>query len=117
MRPNRSALLLADISYSRIFSNTWLRHDERANMSAGEKRPAEIARRLARRARARSDEEAAASGWRRETFTLPRGEARDKAREWFARFPKAAYMTEIESWRELSDDRIEFTMRRLPSAD
>jgi len=26
-------------------------------------------------------------------------------------------MTEIESWRELADDRIEFTMRRLPSAD
>jgi transposase len=30
---------------------------------------------------------------------------------------KAAYMTEIESWRELPGDRIEFTMRRLPSAD
>jgi hypothetical protein len=35
----------------------------------------------------------------------------------FERFPKAAYMTEIESWRELSDDRIEFVLRRLPSAD
>ena len=44
-------------------------------------------------------------------------EAREKAREWFALFPKAAYMTEIESWRELADGRIEFTMRRLPSAD
>ena len=33
------------------------------------------------------------------------------------RFPKAAYQTEIESWRVLPDDRIEFTMRRLPSAD
>jgi hypothetical protein len=32
-------------------------------------------------------------------------------------FPKAAYMTEIESWRLLPGDRIEFTMRRLPSAD
>ena len=40
-----------------------------------------------------------------------------KAREWFERYPKAAYMTEIESWRELPDDRIEFVMRRLPSAD
>ena len=29
----------------------------------------------------------------------------------------AAYQTEIESWRILPDDRIEFTMRRLPSAD
>ena len=55
--------------------------------------------------------------WRRETFCLPRDEARAKAREWFERFPKAAYMTEIESWRELAGDRIEFVMRRLPSAD
>jgi hypothetical protein len=35
----------------------------------------------------------------------------------FARYPKAAYMTEIESWRELPDGAIEFTMRRLPTAD
>jgi len=26
-------------------------------------------------------------------------------------------MTEIESWRELAGDQIEFVMRRLPSAD
>jgi hypothetical protein len=26
-------------------------------------------------------------------------------------------MTEIEFWRELADGRIEFTIRRLPSAD
>jgi hypothetical protein len=87
-------------------------------VSAGENKPSDIARRLARRARAQADDESRReSAWRRETFTLPRAEARDKAREWFARFPKAAYMTEIESWRELADDRIEFTMRRLPSAD
>ena len=30
---------------------------------------------------------------------------------------KAAYMTEVEAWRELDDGRIEFTMRRLPTAD
>ena len=39
------------------------------------------------------------------------------AREWFDRYPKAAYMTEIEFWRELSDGRIEFVMRRLPTAE
>ncbi len=55
--------------------------------------------------------------WRRETFTLPREEARAKAREFLARFPKSAYMSEVESWRVLDGDRIEFTMRRLPSAD
>ena len=43
--------------------------------------------------------------------------SREKAREVFRRYPKPAYMTEIESWRELPDGRIEFTMRRLPTAD
>jgi hypothetical protein len=55
--------------------------------------------------------------WRRESFALPRLEARQKARDIFDRFPKAAYMTEIEFWRELEDGRIEFTIRRLPTAD
>jgi hypothetical protein len=50
-------------------------------------------------------------------FRLPRDEARETARDWFERFPKAAYLTEVESWRVLDDDLIEFTMRRLPSAD
>lgn len=53
----------------------------------------------------------------RETFCLSRDEAREKAREWFVTFPKAAYWTEVESWRQLEGDRIEFTMRRLPSSD
>ena len=56
-------------------------------------------------------------GFVRETFTLPRLDAREKAREWFERFPKAAYWTEIESWCERPGDVIEFTMRRLPTAD
>ena len=53
----------------------------------------------------------------RQTFCLGREEARAKAREWFDSFPKAAYWTEVESWRQLEGDRIEFTRRRLPSAD
>ena len=77
-------------------------------------RPGDLARRLAQTKRGRK---LARDSFRRETFALPREAARAKAREMFARFPKAAYMTEIESWRELPDDRIEFTMRRLPSAD
>jgi len=40
-----------------------------------------------------------------------------RARDWFERYPKAAYMTKVESWRQLHDGRIEFTMRRLPTAD
>lgn len=55
--------------------------------------------------------------FRRETFALPREAAREKAREMLRRYPKAAYQTVIESWRVLPGDRIEFTIRRLPSAD
>jgi hypothetical protein len=74
--------------------------------------PHDVAARAAKALRERR-----ADGFRRETFALPREEARAKAREVFRRFPKPAYMTEIESWRELPDGRIEFTMRRLPTAD
>lgn len=56
-------------------------------------------------------------GFLRETFALPRAEARNKAREWLERWPKQAYWSEVESWRERPGDVIEFTMRRLPSAD
>jgi hypothetical protein len=86
-------------------------------MATGTRKPIDLAERAASRRGKRSTAAAAEGGWRRETFCLPRDEARAKAREWFERFPKAAYMTEIESWRELADDRIEFVMRRLPSAD
>ena len=75
--------------------------------------PQDLARRMADAGARRK----AADGFRRETFALPREEARAKARAFFARYPKAAYMTEIESWRELPDDGIELTMRRLPTAD
>jgi hypothetical protein len=56
-------------------------------------------------------------GFLRETFVLPRPDAREKAREFFDRWPKQAYWTEIESWFERPGDVIEFTIRRLPSAD
>jgi hypothetical protein len=83
------------------------------------KQPVDVARRLgARRDRfPRSATARASDAWFRETFTLPREEARAAARDWFDRFPKAAYMTEIESWRVLADGQIEFTIRRLPTAD
>ncbi|QDZ02078.1 hypothetical protein FQ775_17760 [Nitratireductor mangrovi] len=56
-------------------------------------------------------------GFLRETYILPRDDARAKAREWFDRWPKQAYWTAIESWCERPEDVIEFTMRRLPTAD
>ena len=56
-------------------------------------------------------------GFVRKTFVLPRPQARRKAREWYESWPKQAYRTAVKSWSERPDDVIEFTMRRLPSAD
>ena len=42
----------------------------------------------------------------REKFTRERTAARKHAKEYFQRFPKARYRTEIESWRELQSQNI-----------
>ena len=84
--------------------------------SAVVKEPRDLARRMSERM-AERQRARLADGYKRETFTLPRSEAREKAREMLARYPHAAYMTEIESWSVLPGDVIEFTVRRLPSAD
>jgi hypothetical protein len=49
----------------------------------------------------------------REKFTRERTTARKLAEEYFQRFPKDRYETEIESWRHLQSQNIEFTMKRL----
>jgi hypothetical protein len=49
----------------------------------------------------------------REKFTRLRPTARQFAKEYFKRYPKDRYMTEIESWRELQSDNVEFTIKRL----
>jgi hypothetical protein len=72
--------------------------------------PRDLADRMARRKNP-------ADGYLRETFTLPRETARAKARDFLNRYPKAGYMSAVESWRELPGGEIEFTMRRLPTAD
>jgi hypothetical protein len=56
-------------------------------------------------------------GYVRETFSLPREQGRAKAKAFLQSYPKAAYMSEVERWRELPDGAIEFTMRRLRTAD
>ena len=73
-------------------------------------RPRDLASRMA--TRRKPDD-----GYLRETFTLPRQVARTRARDFLSRYPKAAYLSAVESWRELPGGDIEFTMRRLPSAD
>jgi hypothetical protein len=72
-------------------------------------RPKHLADRMARREKP--------DGFVRETFSLPREKARAKAKAFLKSYPTAAYMSEVEQWRELPDGSIEFTMRRLPTAD
>ena len=59
----------------------------------------------------------AEDGLVRESFTLPRYAARQAARQWLNRYPAAAYWSRVECWKRLDDDRIEFTMVRLPTTD
>ncbi|WP_426408023.1 hypothetical protein [Bradyrhizobium ganzhouense] len=82
-------------------------------------RPRDLAERMARRRKPATTGAGskAGDGYLRESFTLPRAAARAKAQAFFARYPKAGYMSEVENWRELPGGDIEFTMRRLPSAD
>ena len=49
----------------------------------------------------------------REKCTRQRITAKKLAAEYFERFPKDRYQTEVESWRHLQSDNIEFTMKRL----
>jgi hypothetical protein len=49
----------------------------------------------------------------REKYTRERTAARRLVAEYFRRFPKDRYQTEVESWRELQSQNIEFTMKRL----
>jgi hypothetical protein len=39
--------------------------------------------------------------------------ARQLAKEYFQRYPKDRYETEVESWRQIQSQNIEFTMKRL----
>lgn len=72
---------------------------------------------LADRMAARRRRTEAGDGFARETFTLPREQARERARGYLTRWPTAAYLSTVESWHELPGEEIEFTMRRLTSAD
>jgi hypothetical protein len=49
----------------------------------------------------------------REKFTKEQSHARQHAKEYFQRYPKDRYQTEVESWRNLQSANIEFTMKRL----
>ena len=73
-------------------------------------RPSELAERI-------SDQCDPGDEFLRETFRLPVEAARAKAREIISQNPHAGYVAAIERWRQLADGQIEFTMRRLRTAD
>ena len=52
-----------------------------------------------------------------EKLRLPVEAARAKAREILRRPPRGGYTEVVEGWRQLPDGQIEFTMRRLRSAN
>jgi hypothetical protein len=76
------------------------------------KTPRDLADEMAKRRTQRRED-----GFIRETFRESREAARQTARAFLERYPKAAYMSEVEHWREMPDGDIEFTMRRLRTAD
>jgi len=49
----------------------------------------------------------------REKFTREHSAARKLARDYFEKYPKDRYQTEVESWRLLQSANYEFTMKRL----
>ena len=73
-------------------------------------KPSDLAERMSNR-----DEQV--DGIMREIFTLPVEAARAKAREILNQAPQGGRLTIVEQWRQLPDGQIEFTMRRLRTAD
>ena len=49
----------------------------------------------------------------REKFTRDLSFARQPAKEYFQRYPKDRYETEVEIWSQIQSQNIEFIMKRL----
>lgn len=75
--------------------------------------PRDLAESMARRRKATAVDD----GFVRESFTLDRQQAGIKARKWRERWPAAACMFAVDTWRELPGDRIAFSIGRVRSAD
>jgi hypothetical protein len=74
------------------------------------RRPSDLAERISRH---REPD----AGLSLETIRLPVEAARATARNILSRSQQGGYVTIVERWRQLPDGLIEFTMRRLPTAD
>ncbi|SRR5258708_2394058 len=53
----------------------------------------------------------------REKFTRESSTARSAVREYFKRYPKEQFLTELETWCYLPSQTIEFVMKRLREPD
>ena len=57
------------------------------------------------------------SGYLDVSFTLPRLQARETARQYLERYSVCGYDTHVADWQVKEDDQIYFVMRRLRSCD
>ncbi|MGL5874214.1 MAG: hypothetical protein ACRC2R_17905 [Xenococcaceae cyanobacterium] len=55
--------------------------------------------------------------WIIDTFNLPLEQAREKAKDYFKRYPRFGYETHIYKWKIASDGKVYFEIRRLKSCD
>ena len=62
-------------------------------------------------------EKKVAGGYVEATYTLPRPQAREAAKQYLERYPKWGYDTHVAHWQITDDGRIHFTMRRLATCD
>ncbi len=51
------------------------------------------------------------------SWTLPRLQAREAAKKYYARYPKQGYDTHISHWHVTENGEIYFVMRRFPTCD
>jgi hypothetical protein len=56
-------------------------------------------------------------GYIKDSYTLPREEARQLAKRFFERYPKQGYDTHISYWKVTEDNQIYFEICRLASCD
>lgn len=88
----------------------------RLGTHAGDQRSIQTQRQLIRKARRLSQRHTETDGLERECFELSKQKATAKVCEFKRQFPRKQHWTRVESWKELSNGKISFTLCRLPSA-
>src|SRR6516164_1189007 len=89
-RPRPEATIRTEMGLRFGRPHTYIGPVVSSSRSCGMGSPRDLADRMARRRKP-------GDGFLRETFTLPRETARAKARDFLQRYPKAGYMSAVES--------------------